>query len=62
MEEVTRAVFDKAVRENAKFAMPNTPTGDVWTYYGMDDKRVGMVCGHKYWLENDVLSTMESSK
>lgn len=51
MEEVSRSVFDKAVREYARFAMPNSVKGEVWTYYTHDDKRVGMLCGRKYWLE-----------
>lgn len=61
MEEVRREEFDRAVREYARFALPNSVKGEVWTYYGSGDARIGMLCGRKYWLEEEILKQMSTS-
>lgn len=55
---VSEGMFNRAIRENAKYALPNSPVGEVWTYYGEGDERIGMICGHKYWLEDTVVRKM----
>lgn len=57
---VSEGMFNKAVREYARYALPKTPVGEVWTYYGENDVRIGMIGGHKYWLEDDIVRTMST--
>ena len=54
---VSRGMFDKAVREYARYALPNTPSGEVFTYYGDKDRRIGML-STKCWLEDDIVCEM----
>ena len=57
---VSEGMFNKAVREYAGYALPKTPIGEVWTYFTHKDERVGMICGHKYWLEDDIVRKMST--
>lgn len=58
---VSEGMFNRAVRERAKYALPRTPQGEVWTYYGGGDERIGMICGLKYWLEDAIVREMSVS-
>lgn len=60
MVTVNKNIFNTAVREYARFALPNSPKGEVWTYYTHDDRRVGMLCGGKCWLEDDIVRQMST--
>lgn len=55
---VSEGLFTRAIRENAKFCLPKTPIGEVLEYYTADNERVGMVSGHKYWLEDAIVRKM----
>lgn len=62
MEEVNRTTFDRAIREHARLLMPEGVKGEVWTYYGSGNERIGMLCGRKYWLEEGILLQMSTSE
>jgi hypothetical protein len=58
---VSKGMFDTAVRWYARYAMPKTPRGEEWTYYGEKDRRIGATDGVKCWLEDDVVREMSTS-
>lgn len=60
MEEVSKKEFDKAVRLYARFALPDSPTGNNWTYFGVNEERIGVFDGRKCWLEERILGEMST--
>ena len=61
MVTVSKGMFNKAIREYARFAVPCGSKGEVWEYFRSDDRRVGMLCGVKCWLEDEVVQEMSTA-
>lgn len=55
---VSEGMFNKAIREYARYALPSK---EVLTYYGVGDERIGMK-GTKCWLEDEVVRKMSTGE